>query len=159
MAFIANILSLSRLLPSTTKRYQQLGRFDQCHPQMSSCDRFDEDDPTLTFLDRLRSLPTKLCNQIYEELAKDDRLIVRQQDQGHSCSVNSHYLSRLDNVDQQILQEYTSLAIEIALEIETTFNDIDFAHVEKFLECLSEKEIPTSGKFTKASVHHQDREE
>ena len=107
-----------------------------------SADQIDESRPALTSLARLRSLPGELRNQIYEHLAEDDRLIVCEGE------ITSSYLSRLDSVDPEILQEYVSLAISTA-QIEKRFNDVDIVQFEQVLKFLAERAIqilPTSRK-------------
>ena len=107
-----------------------------------SADQIDESRPALTSLARLRSLPGELRNQIYEHLAEDDRIIVRDGD------ITSSYLSRLDCVDPEILLEYVSLAISTA-QIEMRFNDVAVIHFEQFSRFLAREGIrilPTSRK-------------
>ena len=91
----------------------------------------------------LCTLPGELRNQIYEQLANDDRITIIEEITGTGYSAQSLHLSHLNNIDAQTHEEYNSIAYGIAPFIETTVHDFDFAHVMAFLDHLTDKEINT----------------
>ena len=90
----------------------------------------------------LCTLPGELRNQIYEQLANDDRITILEE-LGDRFSTESLYLSRFSDIDQGIQKEYVSIAFGRSRSIETTVHDFDFTHVMAFLDHLTDKEINT----------------
>ena len=105
-------------------------------------------------LQGLCTLPGELRNQIYEQLANDDRITIIEEITGAGYSAQSLHLSHLNNIDAQTHEEYNSIAYGIAPFIQTTVHDFDFTHVMAFLDHLTDKEINTFPNLDCPSNRH-----
>ena len=98
------------------------------------------------------TLPGELRNQIYEQVAEDDRITVLEENAGDRFSVQSHYLSRFNNIDPQIQKEHVSVAYGRSRSIETTVRDFDFAHLMAFLDDFNDDAMKTFPTLDRSST-------
>ena len=109
-------------------------------------------------LRRLLKLPAELRLMVYEQMTKEDVLLIHPGDEDEGFHATSVYLAQLHGTSRRVYDEYSCFARNEAFTIETGIRDFDFSHVEAFLDHLSAKgrrTLPTlsNGSLRRFSIH------